>query len=132
MSSKEFKPPKTLAACADRLYVLRQQRLEVSRKVEEMAVEERALKEHLINMLPKSEATGVAGKVARVRITVKDIPTLEDAAALKKYIKRYGAADLLVVKESLDTKAVRERWKDGKAIPGVGVFHAVDVSCTKI
>lgn len=129
---KEFQIPKTLAACADRLYALRQQRLEVERKAEEMKTEERALKEHLIETLPKSDANGVEGRVARVRITVKDVPTLEDAAALKRYIKRYGASDLLEVKESLSTKAVRERWKDGKAIPGVGVFHAVDVSCTKV
>ena len=130
--SKEFKIPKTLAACADRLYVLRQQRLEVERKADEMKTEERALKEHLIETLPKSDANGVEGRVARVRITVKDVPTLEDAAALKRYIRRYGASDLLEVKESLSTKAVRERWKDGKAISGVGVFHAVDVSCTKV
>ena len=124
--------PKTLAACADRLYVLRQQRLEIERRAEELKSEERALKVHLINALPKSDANGVEGRVARARITVKDVPTLEDAAALKRYIKRYGAADLLEVKETLSTKAVRERWKDGKAIPGVGVFHAVDVSCTKV
>ena len=130
--SNDFKLPKTLAACADRLYALRQARLDVERKAEEMKAEERALKEHLIDTLPKSEANGVEGKVARVRITIKDVPTLEDAAALKRYIKKYGAADLLEVKESLSTKAVRERWKDGKAIPGVGVFHAIDVSCTKV
>lgn len=130
--SKDFKLPKTLAACADRLYVLRQARLDVERKADEMKVEERALKEHLIDSLPKSDANGVEGKVARVRITVKDVPTLEDAAALKQYIKKYGADDLLEVKESLSTRAVRERWKDGKAIPGVGIFHAVDVSCTKV
>ncbi len=128
----EHKMPKTLAACADRLYALRQARLDIERRAEEMKSEERALKEHLIAALPKSDANGVEGRVARVRITVKDVPTLEDAAALKRYIKRYGAADLLEVKESLSVKAVRERWKDGKAIPGVGIFHAVDVSCTKV
>ena len=66
--------PKTLGACADRVYELRAKRLAAQKDVDAIEAEEKALKEHIINTLPKSETTGVAGKVARVTVVTKQVP----------------------------------------------------------
>ena len=86
MAEKEFKIPKNLGACADQLFKTRQKRLELQKAVDELAAEESALKEHLINTLPLSEASGVSGKLARVTINVKEIAQVKDWEAFYKYV----------------------------------------------
>jgi hypothetical protein len=122
--------PKSPAACADLLYSTREKRLSLQRELDRMSELESALKEYFIQTLPKSSATGIAGKVARVQIEDKPIPTIEDSERLYAYIKKTGAFDLL--QRRLNESAVKERYEDGKVIPGVGIFHAKKVSCTRI
>jgi hypothetical protein len=71
-----FTLPKTLAACADVLYETRQERYALQKKVEALAAKETALSEHLIENLPRSDATGVKGRVATVTIKDKEIVEL--------------------------------------------------------
>lgn len=122
--------PKTLAATADLLYTTRQDRLALNKHVEAMKVVERGLKEHLIDNLPKSDATGAAGKIARAQIETEDTPAVEDWDEFRKYIKKTGSFDLL--NKAVNRKAVKERWMSGKEIPGVGHFENVKVSITKV
>lgn len=126
----KFKFPKALGACADRLYELRQKRLEEQKKVDLIEAEEKALKEHIIQNLPKSEASGVAGKLARVTVVTKEIPQVEDWDAFYKYVKKTGNFDLM--QRRLTDAAVKERWGAGKEIPGVKHFQAVSVSINKV
>lgn len=126
----KFKFPKALGACADRLYELRQKRLEEQKKVDLIEAEEKALKEHIIQNLPKSEASGVAGKLARVTVVTKEIPQVEDWDAFYKYVKKTGNFDLL--QRRLTDAAVKERWEAGKEIPGVKHFQVVSVSINKV
>lgn len=126
----KFKLPKSLAKCADLLYETRAARLELQKQVDELKKNEAELKDHLINSLPKSDASGVSGKVANAKITKKTIPQVEDWEAVQKYIKRTNAFDLL--QRRLSAPAVTERWDAGKTVPGVTKFIAVDVSCTKV
>lgn len=125
-----YKVPKTLGACADALYTTRQDRLVMQKDVSEHEVREKMLKEHIINTLPKSESTGVAGKLARVSVTSKVIPVVTDWEALYKYILKTKSFDLL--ERRLNGQAVHERWEAGKEIPGVGTFNAVGVSVNKL
>lgn len=125
-----FKLPKSLAACADLLYETRAKRLLIQKDVDALAAQETALKEHLINSLPKGEASGIAGKVARVAVIKKQVPQVEDWDALYKHIKRTGSFDLLG--RSLTKAAVEERWAMKKNVPGVVVFDAISVSVTKV
>jgi hypothetical protein len=125
-----FKVPTSAAACADLLYTTRQDRLALQKKVDEMAANEASLKEALINALPKGDATGVAGKIARVTIITKETPQAEDWTLIQAYVKRHNAFDLL--QRRLNSKAVLERWADKKTIPGVAMFRAVEVSCVKV
>jgi hypothetical protein len=126
----KYKFPKALGACADKLYELRAKRLAEQKKVDEIAAEETALKNHIIENLPKSEASGVAGKLARVTVVTKQIPQVQDWDAFYKYVKKTGSFDLM--QKRLTDAAIKERWEAGKEIPGVGHFNAVSVSINRI
>jgi hypothetical protein len=124
------KLPKTLGACADLLYTSRQDRLDVQHTVDDMKGFENRLKDHLIQELPKGEASGIAGKVARVTVVTKQVPTVEDWDKLYAYIKKKNAFDLL--NRALNVAACTERLEAGEQIPGIGAFTRVDVSCQKV
>lgn len=130
MAETTFKPPKSLGACADRLYELRQQRLTVQKEVDKLAAEEAALREHIINTLPKSEASGIAGKLARVTVVTKQVPQVKDWDAFYKFVKKTGSFDLL--QRRLTDQAIKERWEAGKEVPGVEHFNAVSISLNKV
>lgn len=125
-----IKLPKTLGACADALYNTRQDRLVEQKDVAEKEAYEKAIKAHLIAVLPKSDAKGVSGKVARVTITSKTIPIVEDWDKLYAYIRKTKRFDLL--QRRLNEAAIDELWEDGKEVPGVGQFVAVGVSVNKV
>lgn len=130
MSEVKYKFPKALGACADKLFQLRELRLAEQKKVDAIEAEEKALKEHLINALPKAEANGVAGKLARVTIVTKLIPQVKDWDVFYKYVKKTGEFELL--QKRLGDGAIKERWEAGKQVPGVESFNAVTVSINKV
>lgn len=125
-----MKMPKTIGACADLLYATRQKRLALQKDVEKLEAEESELREHIIQTLPKSEASGVAGKVARVSVGKKEVPTVKDWDAFYRYVKKTGAFELL--QRRVTEVAVKERWEAGEQVPGVEKFHAVTVSINKL
>jgi hypothetical protein len=130
MAGKTFKLPKTLAGAADLLYQTREKRLLLDKEVTELKSQETQLKTYLIDNLPKSEATGVAGRVARATIVTKDEPTVEDWDQFRAYVKKHNAWDLL--QKRVGVTAVKARWEEGEEIPGVGHFQSVDVSLSKV
>ena len=125
-----MKFPKTMGACADKLYELRNRRLLEQKKVDAIAAEETALKEHIIQTLPKSEASGIAGKLARVTVVTKEVPQVEDWDLFYKHIKKTGSFDLM--QRGLATAAIKARWEDGKEVPGVKHFNVVSISMGKV
>lgn len=130
MTDKKFKFPQAMGACADKLYELRTKRLSIQKLVDEISEEESALKNHIINNLPKSEASGVAGKLARVTVVTKEIPQVKDWDTFYKYVKKTGSFDLM--QRRLADVAVKERWNNGKEVPGVEHFTAVTISMNKL
>ena len=126
---KKFKFPKAMGACADKLYEVRQKRLAMQKEIDEVEAEEKALKEHIINNLPKSDS-GAAGKVARVSVVTKDVPQVKDWDAFYKYVSRTKSFDLL--QRRLSDAAVKERWENKNDIPGVEAFTVVSVSLNKV
>lgn len=125
-----MKIPKTIGACADLLYETRRKRLAKQKEVEVLEAEETMLKEHIIATLPKSDASGVSGKVARVTVLSKDIPTVKDWSAFYKYILKNKAFELL--QRRVSDAAVKERIESGKQVPGVEIFKAPTVSLNKL
>lgn len=131
----EFKPPKTLAACADQLYNTQQQRYALQKQVEELSKQETILREHLINNLPKSDATGVAGKVARATVKSRDVYVVKDWDKLYGYItlnakKNPGVWSLL--QRRLGEGAAAEIISAGKKLPGVEAGTVPVISLNKV
>ena len=122
--------PKTLGACADRIYLLRQKRLDTQKLVDQIQAEESALREHIIQTLPKSEATGAAGKVARVTVVTKQVPQVKDWELFWSKFSKTRDRDLL--QRRLSDKAIMERWEAGKKVPGVEAFTTVSLSINKV
>jgi len=125
----KFFIPKTLAACADLLYTTREDRLAAKKNLDALEEHEKALKEHLINNLPKGAAKGVTGQIARVTIETEPVPTVEDWNKVYKYIAKTGSFDLLG--RSISSKAVQLRWENKQKIPGIGTFNVVKVHINK-
>lgn len=126
----QHKVPKTLGACADRLYELRNKRLVLQKEAESIEEEEKALKLHIINNLPKSDASGISGKLCRVSINVKEVPQVKDWDVLYKHIIKTKSFELL--QRRLSDVAVKERWNDEKEVPGVEHFSVVTVAMNKL
>lgn len=121
--------PKTMGACADKLFETKARRLAMQKEVDAIEDEEKALKEHIINTLPKSD-TGAAGKLARVTVVNKTLAQVTDWPAFYAYIKKTNQFDLMQRRVS-DT-AVFERWDNKKEVPGVGKMTVTSVSLNKI
>lgn len=126
----KFKFPKSMGVCADRLYDIKNLRLAQQKIVDALEEEEKALKKHIIDNLPKSQQSGAAGKIARVTISGKDVPQVEDWTKFHAYVKKTGAFELL--QKRLSDTAINERWDEGKDVPGVKKFNVVSVSLNKI
>ena len=124
-----FKFPKTMGACADRLYEVRQERLAQQKIVDQLQAEESALREHIINSLPKTD-TGASGQVARVSVVTKRVPQVADWDEFYKFIKKTGQFDLMQRRPS--DAAIKERWENGKEVPGVDHHQVVTISLNKL
>lgn len=125
-----FKIPKAMGAVADLLYSTRKKRLELQKQVDELQSQETALKDHIIATLPKSQASGVAGRLARVAVESKEVPTVEDWDAFHKYVAKNKRFDLL--QKRISSEAVNEMLEDGVKLPGVRKFKATVVSINKV
>lgn len=68
--------PKSLAAAADLMYTIREQRLALQREIELLQKQETTLSEHLIDNLPKSDAQGVTGKLINATIKIREVVEL--------------------------------------------------------
>ena len=130
--AKTFKFPKSMGVCADRLYEIRARRLAEQKKVEELEAEERALKAHIIDNLPKSQLTGASGKIANVKIVTKTVPQIADIDKFYGYIRKTGRTDLL--QKRLNETAINEilESKKNAVVPGITTFDAKGVSLTKV
>lgn len=125
--------PKTMGACADKLYKLREKRYELSRQIKEIEAEEAEIKDYIINNLSKQESNGVSGKIANVRVKAEKVPVVEDWEAFYKYVSRTKSFDML--QRRINTKAVRERIEDKKDFAskaGIASFTTISVSITKL
>jgi len=126
------KIPTTLGEAADQLYKLRQKRLEIEKKAEELKEQEKLLREYLLENLPKHGADGIAGKLCRVNIVIKEIPIAEDWDAVHDYVRRNASkGGFAILQKRLNVSAVREILASGKTIPGIGIMEQKDLSVTK-
>lgn len=127
------KLPKQLGQCVDLYWELRQQRLELVRQVAELEEKEQFVKNHLIENIPKSSATGVAGVHCRVSIKQDFVPRVEDWSKFYDYVaKNKAKGSFALLNKAVNASAVKEIWEANKQIPGVGRFGIVKLSVNKI
>ena len=107
-----MKFPKTLGTCADKLGRLKEKKREAKKIVDAIETEEKALRLHIINTLPKSRATGISGKNFNVSVVSEDVPQYEDKREFQKYVVETGSFDLM--QGRLSKGAINERWEAGE------------------
>src|SRR5690606_17529479 len=126
--------PKKQGEWPDLLHTLQEKRLSLQKEAAEIEAQEKELKAHIIETLPKSSATGIVGKEYQVKVISKDVPQVDTENGgwdqVYEYIKKHKAWDLL--QKRLNDTAVRARWDEGKTVPGVKVFKATTISLTKV
>lgn len=125
-----LKIPKKIGEAVDLYYTTRLARLAAEKVAADIDADEKLLREHLINTIPKSAASGIAGRLARATIVPKIVPTVEDWDAFHKYVIK--TKDFSLLQKRLGEAAIRERWDAGKKVPGVIAFNAVTVSLNKV
>ena len=119
----------TPGKAADELYKLKEKISKAKAAWDELDSQRKELEAWIIENLPKSDTTGVSGKLAVVKVVTKVEPTITDWDAFYKYISRTKSWEFL--QKRLGSKAIKERWEMGKTIPGVGEFNSISVSLTK-
>lgn len=127
---KKIIVPKTIGACADRLYKIKDEMSKLNKMVEELDKERKTIQEHVINTLPKSNATGVSGKLANVSVRNVDIPQVKDWDKFYEFVRKSKRTDLL--QRRLSEGAISEILDAGKKVPGVEPFTVVKISLTKV
>lgn len=105
----------TLAQMIEEARALDEARLELDRRSKDFKKRIDVLSAEIIAGMEASGLTRVDG--ARIEEVQK--PFISDFLELEKYIQEHGALDLL--QKRLTESAVKLRWEDGVAIPGVGV-----------
>src|SRR3546814_12122512 len=85
---------------------------------------------HIIKNLPKSQASGVSGRVANAKVEVDTVPTFTDKAKFLAYVKKTGDFDLMTT--GMNASAVKARWENKKKVPGIGETQIVKLSLTKV
>jgi hypothetical protein len=125
-----MKIPKTIGEAADLLYVTKEKRLAKQKEVETLKEEQLALEAYIIQNLPKSKASGVAGKKARVSVHTDPIPQIKDWNKFYKYVHKHKAFDL--IQRRISEKAVEARLDDGEKVPGIEIFNVTKVSINKV
>lgn len=128
---KSIKLPKSPAALADLLFNTREARYKLQKEVDKLQEIETAVKNWFVDNLPKSQASGIAGRVARIQLEKKSVPQVQDWDKFYAFVRKEKNGFALLQRR-LSEGAVKERLEAGERLPGVGTFTAITVSCTKL
>jgi hypothetical protein len=107
----------------------RARRLAEQKKVDELAVEERRLKDQLVGAIRATKAKSIGDNDYVYALVPRMEPTPENWPKLYQYIQKTGSFDLLY--RRINPAAVKERWEEGVRIPGVSKFPVEELSRTK-
>ena len=119
-----------IASVADEYGSLREQRLAQEKIAAALKERESFLATYLIDNLPKSDATGTAGKSWSVRIVNKVQATVEDWDKYYAFVFKSKRQDLL--QRRINETAIKEMWEKKKVVPGIGKIEIPTVSLTKV
>ena len=128
MTKKTY--PKTIGACVDALYELRAKRLEGQKQVDLVKAQEAELEDHIIETFGKAEIGGAKGQVATASIKTTVTATIVDWDTFIAHVAK--TKDWELVQKRAGVTAVKERWDDGKEVPGVEPLSKISLSLTKV
>jgi hypothetical protein len=128
--SFSMKLPKTLGETIDLLFTLREERKAIEAQAKEVAEKERILEAHLMSNFDKAGLDGAKGRRATAAIKRTTVADVTDWEAYFKYISKTKSWDLVQKRASIT--ALRERWADGKVVPGVEAKEIESLSLTKV
>lgn len=120
--------PKSMGACADLLFVYREERLAADRHAAALKDREESLKSYIIDNLDK-DSGGAVGKTHKVEVVRGEKQIVKDWPMFFAYVAKTKAWDL--VQRRVSDVAMRDRIVDGKIPPGTEPFKFVTVSLTK-
>lgn len=127
----DIKLPLLLPACADVLYVAREERYKLQHQVTALAELETKLEEKFKEELPKQAATTTGGTVGKVELMPKVKPVVENWDKFYAFIRKTNSFEFL--QRRLNEGAAREFAEANKRrVPGTNVLHYTDVSCTAV
>lgn len=130
----EVQQPKKITAeqaleVAQSYTTLREQRLEIQKKVDEIEVREKQAKKMLMDMLIALNVNSVGDTKKIYELVTQDEPTVDSFEQLYAHIRSTGEFDLLY--RRVNSAAVKERWDLGQEVPGIKKFPAISLSVTK-
>jgi len=102
----------------DAYIAMRAQRLQADRQAADLKEREEVLKDHLITSFRSQGMSALGGGAGVVKMGQTDEPEALNWDELYAYIKANDAWELL--HKRVGSTAVKERWKDGVEVPGVG------------
>lgn len=128
----EFKIPTNLAQAVDLYGETKKKRLEKEKEAAVLEEQEKLLKQHLIETIPKSSATGIVGKLWNVTIVVKDRVIVDSEnggwEALAEWAKKKKLKPFEWMQRKLSEAVFKERIAAGEKIPGAKIDKYSDVS----
>lgn len=114
---------------AQKYYRVREQRLAADKVAAEFKETETGIKQQLMDLLEASGINSVGDKVRVYALVTKDEPEVADWSALYQHIQQTGAFELIY--KRVNPAAVKERWEQNIAIPGVRKYPSISLSVTK-
>lgn len=127
---KPLKVPEKVGAAVDLLYKMREERKALDAKAAAMKAREEEMENAIFSKFKKQDLEGCRGRAAQCSVSRSEVPTPDDWAAIDKYILK--TKDLSLLQRRLGVEAVRERWAEGVAIPGVSKFTKVRLHLTAV
>lgn len=131
LPAPKAKLPKTkLGSLVDDLRDLREMRLAMSKVADALKEEETRITEHFIEVMDANDEGGAVGKRFKAVVVRDTKPVAGDWDALYEHIRKTKSFDLL--NRAVNVAAVKERWENGKTIPGIDSFQFKKLSITKV
>jgi hypothetical protein len=124
-----MKLPKTLGACVDMIYKMRETRLAAQKIVDEQKHLEETLKNHILTNFNRQDVDKASGKLATCAVTRRTVGDIEDWDTFTDFIKKTNSFDLL--QKRINDTAYRLRLDDSVEVPGVEAREVVSLSITK-
>lgn len=123
-------PTTKLGSLVDEYHATRELRLAIDKVASAIKEEETRLADHIIDNLDKHNEGGAVGKRYKGIIIREKVPQVADLDKFYEHVRKTKSFDLL--NKALNKAAVKARYENGKAVPGVEDFPTLKLSVTKV